>query len=87
VDACPEDGIIRLSGSIFVLCLDDHYPVSSPQFNFCDNSDLDLLVLQKMELYGLAGAMYLAALRLDNHHPLCFTLVSTVLFWFPKILI
>ncbi|XBJ26295.1 hypothetical protein VPH35_003757 [Triticum aestivum] len=47
-----------------------------------------LVVLQKLELYGLAGATHLAALRLDNYHSLCFTLfVSTVLFWFPTILI
>jgi len=61
---------------------------SSPQFNFGDNSEFDLLVLQKLELYGLAGVTFVAALRLDNHHSLCSTLLSPLFcfgfqkFWF-----
>ena len=46
-----------------------------------------LVVLQKLELYGLAGATHLAALCLDNYHSLFYSFVSTVLFWFPTILI
>ena len=40
---------------------------------------LDMLVLQKLELYGLAGATHLDALCLDNYHSLCFTLSSSLI--------
>jgi len=44
-----------------------------------------LVVLQKLELYGLAGETHLAALRLDNFHSLCFTLPLTLFcFGFPQ---
>jgi len=85
---------LSLSGSIcclyswsLVFCvyqLQDIFRKSGPMCRIY----LDMLVvLQKLELYGLAGATHLAALCLDNYHSLFYSFVSTVLFWFPTILI